>query len=502
MSHANKAPEATSSTQSVEAYQARDTRFISLLTSVGFGCFWSGVVTIVASDVFVSIDLPQPDSLLLRFLFLSGFAAIQFLSYSKVLNETSEGKLQKAIYALMAVMTPVFLATALASSLGAAGLMAFVASAMVWLLFGASCGLLLVAWGISWTQLDAERPDSHASALGVAASVIAAAVLSLFMVFAPQLISIATAGLLFFASLALNAYLMRQYPVFGNIDIKASRQRLDLFSRNLLPPLFVGASFGAILVFGFLTESAVPLFGTVLMGIALGSIAACVTLALLGRVPRYSTFERFVFPILGGGLLLLPFTGGTASSVVIVILIADVACFHIMHWTALVMLSYRHHVRASYHYEQGLISPLCGIALGCGTAGSLVFVLLVPLATATLVMCLVLAFLLILVLSIVPYASNKAVEVMIDAVEEEIGDATGSWRGRSESICKAYLLTPREEEVFLLLAKGRNAEVIAKRLFVSPSTAKTHTARIYRKLSINSQQELIDMVENGTEGSR
>ncbi|WP_418252143.1 helix-turn-helix transcriptional regulator [Gordonibacter urolithinfaciens] len=44
-------------------------------------------------------------------------------------------------------------------------------------------------------------------------------------------------------------------------------------------------------------------------------------------------------------------------------------------------------------------------------------------------------------------------------------------------------------------AKGRRAEVISGQLFISAHTVKTHTSRIYRKLSINSQQEPIDLAE-------
>ena len=43
--------------------------------------------------------------------------------------------------------------------------------------------------------------------------------------------------------------------------------------------------------------------------------------------------------------------------------------------------------------------------------------------------------------------------------------------------------------------RGRNAEFISKELVISIHTAKTHTARIYRKLDINSQQQLLDITE-------
>ncbi|MCL2826045.1 MAG: helix-turn-helix transcriptional regulator [Eggerthellaceae bacterium] len=476
----------------------RDTRFPSLLTVFGFACFWSGMITAMTSPVFAPTSIGHSEGLLVRFLFLIGFAIVQFFSYTKILNRASEERLQRIIRAAFALLAFLFPALALVASLGALGSCPVAVIAVGWLLFGASCGLLLVAWGITWTQLDAERPDSHASALGVAASIILSAVLSVFMLFSPQAVSIIAVMVLLYASLFLQMYLKRQFASIEDIDVKASRQRLDLFSRNLLTPLFVGASFGAVLVFAASRVLDLSLFVPALMGIALGSASVFVVLFILKRVPRYSTFERFIFPILGGGLLLLPFTDGVVFLVVAVIVFADVISFFIMHWTVLIMLSYRHHVRASFHYEQGLISPLCGVALGWGAVSLLVFVPWWPQPETMLAVSLVLVFLLVLILSIVPYASNKTAEEIAGTIEEEIQDKTGSWRRHGEKICKEYLLTPREKEVFLLLAKGRNTEVIAKRLFISTHTAKTHTARIYRKLSINSQQELIDMIETGT----
>lgn len=56
-------------------------------------------------------------------------------------------------------------------------------------------------------------------------------------------------------------------------------------------------------------------------------------------------------------------------------------------------------------------------------------------------------------------------------------------------------LSPREREVFLLLAKGRNRPYICSELTISTETAKTHIKNVYRKTGVHSHQELLDMVE-------
>ena len=53
------------------------------------------------------------------------------------------------------------------------------------------------------------------------------------------------------------------------------------------------------------------------------------------------------------------------------------------------------------------------------------------------------------------------------------------------------LLTPREKEVFYLLADGKASAAIADILFVSPKTIHTHRQHIMDKLGIRTIGELI-----------
>lgn len=55
-------------------------------------------------------------------------------------------------------------------------------------------------------------------------------------------------------------------------------------------------------------------------------------------------------------------------------------------------------------------------------------------------------------------------------------------------------LTPRETEVFGLLARGRSIPYIRDELVISRETAATHAKHIYAKLDVHSRQELIDLV--------
>lgn len=58
-----------------------------------------------------------------------------------------------------------------------------------------------------------------------------------------------------------------------------------------------------------------------------------------------------------------------------------------------------------------------------------------------------------------------------------------------------FELTPREREIFLLLAQNYRAPYIAEKLVVSQSTVKTHMRNLYAKLGVHSQAELLLLVD-------
>lgn len=70
-----------------------------------------------------------------------------------------------------------------------------------------------------------------------------------------------------------------------------------------------------------------------------------------------------------------------------------------------------------------------------------------------------------------------------------------AFEARCRAIARDHGLTPREEETFAMLARGRNREYIQNALQVSRNTVKAHVKHVYTKLGIHSHQELLDLVE-------
>lgn len=66
---------------------------------------------------------------------------------------------------------------------------------------------------------------------------------------------------------------------------------------------------------------------------------------------------------------------------------------------------------------------------------------------------------------------------------------------RIVALFEQHGLSPREQEVAALLARGRSLPFIQDELYISAGTAQTHARHIYKKMGVHSRQELIDRVE-------
>jgi DNA-binding NarL/FixJ family response regulator len=84
--------------------------------------------------------------------------------------------------------------------------------------------------------------------------------------------------------------------------------------------------------------------------------------------------------------------------------------------------------------------------------------------------------------------SPVATRLLVDRYVRAAPTAT---RARTTPVAGLEELTEREHEVLLLVATGLSNSDIAERLFISPSTAKTHVNRIMSKLYAHDRAQLV-----------
>lgn len=72
------------------------------------------------------------------------------------------------------------------------------------------------------------------------------------------------------------------------------------------------------------------------------------------------------------------------------------------------------------------------------------------------------------------------------------------WEKKLEQVCRKYDLSARQADVLRIMAQGKSQEDVAKELYISRGTVRTHAYYIYKKLHVHAQSELIDLVANTT----
>jgi DNA-binding NarL/FixJ family response regulator len=77
--------------------------------------------------------------------------------------------------------------------------------------------------------------------------------------------------------------------------------------------------------------------------------------------------------------------------------------------------------------------------------------------------------------------SHRVVEKLIHTPDKEMKITDAAYE----------TLTPREQEVMVLLAEGNSAKEAAAKLFISPKTVENHRTNIMNKLGIHSTLELV-----------
>ncbi|SEO64322.1 LuxR C-terminal-related transcriptional regulator [Denitrobacterium detoxificans] len=363
------------------------------------------------------------------------------------------------------------------------------------LVMGIGCTVLAGAWALTLSQ-----EDSRTAFQASATSVLVGVALYGTSAFLPNQASYA----LFSASciFASAAALLPLKPNEGKDDeaLAAPDDRVAYVISRTWRPL-AGTTLSA-LVLGLIWNPLYAgieldtgmLFAASLCGSAAISIVCAVAFAKAG-VRAAHVMDRTGLPIAAAIVLLCPYLeqlGGGALFISSSLKEAAFALFLIMTWTSC--------CKAASTPKSTL--RVAGTFLLCATAAMLLGALIIPqIGTAgrilnSIVLIVYLAALAFLNSPVKPQeATDDAKESNEEAEREATPNISASIAQNAERLAKAGALSPRETEVLALLARGHSYAKIAQTLYVSDNTVKTHVRNIYRKLKIESREELFDLID-------
>ena len=200
------------------------------------------------------------------------------------------------------------------------------------------------------------------------------------------------------------------------------------------------------------------------------------------------------------GFLIAPLDGapGAANG----LLYAGNSCFKVLSWTVMAALCARNMAGSLAVLACGAVVVSAGTFIGADL-GHLCNVLLATTVSemSLVTSAVVLALFAYVILGLRGFTFADTIQGVEPVEELPVPvDMPPDRDALIESACDALAgecgLTEREREVFGMLARGHNGYHIRDELTLSYNTVKTHVKRIYRKLDVHSQQELIDLVES------
>ncbi len=234
--------------------------------------------------------------------------------------------------------------------------------------------------------------------------------------------------------------------------------------------------------------------------ILITGVALLVYSLFIRRYVSPQSFLWFMFPLAALGLLLVPLVSQEYRFLGWLLVSFGFTFFDIMSMFLLSGFIKFNNLSVVRYFAMGRLANALGMVLGWG-CGMLLFSLLpfdqqiISYTSALLVVVLVI----LLVAFRRPRSSGESPSREEHWSEVPADTAAPlykrTWQDCCEYLSVRYGLSPRESEVFTLLSRGRSQKYISEHLFISQTTSKTHSYRIYKKLDVNSQQELIDLVE-------
>lgn len=353
-------------------------------------------------------------------------------------------------------------------------------------LTGVGSGAVVVLWG----ELFAAQGSSQTLSLSIASLLLAS--LSYFVVL---LLPTGTAQVLCAMLPVAGTVLYVRARGEAHLQLRAQKGRSgegQAPARLMLIALVFGLSFGVMK--GFMTPVTDDWIGLRdllnIVAIVVGVLMLHVTSNVLRMDFNQLTYQ-VALPLMGAGFLFLPLQEpmsvlGTAVHQ------CGYQYFYIVLWATWPIISARGNIPVGRLVAASMLSIQLGQFAG-SLASSVAFGMFSdPLSKSLFSSSAIFAMLLV---ALFVFGNRSATTGWGYSKPGDERYSVGDAEAIALHLAQSRGLSPREAEVFALLARGRTRPYIGKELSIGDETVKSHVKNIYRKMGLHSQQEAIDLLE-------
>lgn len=362
------------------------------------------------------------------------------------------------------------------------------------LLTGIGSAVEVVLWGELLTRLGSRQTIVY-----FVMSTVLSATMYLLVVFMPAIAGQLIAAVLPAAEMALFVRQSKRetVPARRPSGAKAAdgRKLAAAFGKVAALSLFFGMTYGVMKGFfaaGGHNQELIFMRDIVnVVALILGSVAIFITMTVYRMDFRRLTYQ-VALPLLAAGFLFYPLSG-PASLIGFGLHQAGYQYFYTIIWAMWPVMAQWFDEPDAQFACMGLLGVQCGQFFGSVAGAGIMEWVATPYALAMTSSVIIFIILLVAIFAFGSTSSSSS-WLLFRPFEQEQGSVT-KFRRAMQRIAESRGLTPREAEVFELLAHGRNRAFISEKLVISEGTAKAHIRSIYRKLGVHTQQALIDQIE-------
>ena len=364
---------------------------------------------------------------------------------------------------------------------------------------GASNGLLFIAFQRLLATFDLKSAGSI---------VIGSAVLSPIFYFVFKLVPTALISMLVVYIVLVPLCALFFWIAYRHADFSAAcftdvpsehRQQVSKSMRRLLQPLvYIALSAFIIGLFQTLALSdlnarlvdSVKMVGLFISGL-------CLLIVWERLYPRISLDKIYqaVFPLVATSYLLLPMLGRTSTYMFI-----GFACTVFSIASALMVITCLEDSQGENINPVFVYAMFAGCVYLSSALGSYISYLIKAAGGMDTTGYFAVALVAVYVLCMIAFMAKRHARGNLDQaaqceakLEGEVPDSTHE---KCKSLQMKYGLSDRELEIAELLACGRDVPSIAKKLFISENTVRTHTKNFYKKMGIHTKQDYLNLLEN------